>query len=73
MGKDSRYYQTAVQIIGSIGEVVLFFSGFFLGKEAFVAAFILITVRIAFKLLVSEFMYRRMKAVVREESSGRNG
>ena len=69
MKKDSRYYQTAVQIIGSVGEIVLFFSGFFLGKEAFVAAGILITIRIGFKLLVSDFMYRRMKAVVREESN----
>lgn len=71
--KNSRYYQTAVQVVGSVGEVILFFSGFFLGKEAFAAAFILIILRIAFKLMVSEFMYRRMKAVVREESSGKDG
>jgi hypothetical protein len=57
-----------VQIIGSVGEVILFFSGFFLGKGAFITAFVLVLLRITVKITVSEFMYRRMKAVVREES-----
>lgn len=30
--KSSRFYQTAVQTVGSVGEVVLFLCGFFLGK-----------------------------------------
>ena len=68
--KTSRHYQTAVQIIGSLGEIILFFSGFLLGKEMFYAAAILVAVRIVFKISVSELMYKRMRAVVREESKG---
>ena len=68
--KNSRFYQTWTQIIGSISEMVLFFSGFFLGKEMFVAALILVFLRVVSKFTISELMYRRMKAVVREENNG---
>jgi hypothetical protein len=66
--KSSKHYQRLVQVIGSIGEIILFFSGFLLGKGIFVAAFLLVMLRIVFKVSVSELVYRRMKAVVREES-----
>lgn len=57
-----------VQIVGSVSEIILFFSGFFLGKQMFVIAAALMVVKIISKLSISELMYRRMKAVVREES-----
>lgn len=67
--KSSRSYQTLVQMIGSVGEIILFLSGFFLGKEMFITAFIFIIIRIIHKLIISELMYRRMKSVIREESN----
>lgn len=62
----SRKIQTAVQCVGSAGEVVLFLAGYFLGTKAFVAAIVLILLRIAIKLTVSELMYRRQGAVIKE-------
>ena len=64
--KPSRYYQNLAQLIGSISEVVLFLSGFFLGKEMFIAAVILMVLRIGSKIVISEFMYKRMQAVIAE-------
>ena len=67
--KSSRSYQTAVQTVGSVGEVVLFLCGFFLGKGMFYTALIFLIVRIVHKLVISELMYRRMKCVVNEETN----
>jgi len=67
--KSSRFYQTAVQMVGSVGEIILFLCGFFLGKGMFVTAVIFLVIRILHKLVISELMYRRMKSVVREEST----
>lgn len=72
MRKKSRYYQNWVQTVGSVSEIVLFFSGFFLGKEAFVVAFTLLLIRVVGKLLISELMYKRMQSVVYEESNENN-
>lgn len=71
--KKSRYYQTLVQVVGSFGDVVLFFSGWLMGKEYLLFALILILLRIGFKITVSELMYRRMKAVIREETKNEKG
>jgi hypothetical protein len=65
--KSSRFYQTSVQAVGSISEVILFLMGFFLGKEMFITALIFLVFRIGHKLLISELMYRRSITVVREE------
>lgn len=62
----SRKLQTAVQVIGSTGEIVLFMAGFFLGSKAFVAAGVLILLRIVIKLAMSELMFRRHRAVIKE-------
>jgi hypothetical protein len=70
--KSSRFYQTSVQVVGSISEIVLFLSGFFLGKEMFITAAVFLVLRMSQKILVSELMYRRSKAVVREEVSNKN-
>lgn len=66
--KSSRFYQNFVQMVGSVGEIVLFLSGFFLGKEMFITAATFLIARIIHKLVISELMYRRMKSVIREES-----
>jgi len=68
--KSSRFYQNAVQMIGSVGEVILFLCGFFLGKEMFITAIIFLIIRILHKITISELMYRRMKSVLREENKG---
>jgi len=65
--KSSRFYQTVIQLIGSVGEVILFLCGFFLGKEMFVTAFVFLVLRISHKIVISELMYRRSITVVREE------
>ena len=62
----SRKIQTAVQVVGSTGEIVLFLAGFFLGSKAFTAAAILICARIIIKLGMSELMYRRQQLIIRE-------
>lgn len=69
--RSSRFYQNAVQIVGSASEVILFLSGFFLGKGCLAVAMILLAMRIANKITVSELMYRRMRAVVREEGGAK--
>ena len=66
--KPSRFYQNIVQMVGSVGEIILFLCGFFLGKEMFFTAIAFLIIRIVHKLAISELMYRRMKSVVREES-----
>jgi len=55
------------QIVGSVSEVVLFFSGFFLGRSMFIIAAILVLFRIVSKISMSELMYNRMKAIFKEE------
>ena len=65
--KSSRFYQTTLQAVGSVGEVILFLMGFFLGKEMFITALIFLAVKICHKIVISELMYRRSILVVREE------
>jgi hypothetical protein len=57
------------QIVGSASEIILFLSGFFLGKELIVIAVSLFAARMLTKILISELMYKRMKAVIREETN----
>jgi len=64
--KSSRYYQTTAQIVGSGSEIILFLSGFFLGKSMFIIALSLIVLRLISKVVMSELMYKRMKAIILE-------
>lgn len=64
--KSSRFYQTSVQVVGSVAEIILFLSGFFLGKEMFGTAFIFLIIRMIHKVIMSELMFRRAKSVIRE-------
>lgn len=68
--KPSRYYQTAAQIVGSTSEIILFFSGFFLGKAMFITAAVLLVLRIANKAAISELLYKRLQATIREGKTG---
>lgn len=65
--KSSRFYQTTLQIVGSVGEIILFLCGFFLGKDMIITALIFLAVRVIHKVVISELMYRRSITVVREE------
>ena len=69
--KTSRSYQTLIQILGSVSEVILFLGGFFLGKKMFVTAVIFLILRMTHKIVMSELMYRRSLLVVREEVNGK--
>jgi len=70
--KSSRFYQNCIQVIGSVGEIVLFLSGFFLGKGMIGAAVGLLIFRMAHKIVISELMYRRSKVVVTEGLEKKN-
>ena len=70
--KSSRYYQNLVQIVGASSEIVLFLSGFFLGKAMFVTALILLLLRLVGKITISELMYKRMQAILFEGNKGIN-
>jgi hypothetical protein len=67
MKRSSRFYQTCIQVIGSVSEVLLFLGGFFLGKDMVTTAIIFLILRMSHKIVISELMYRRSKLVVREE------
>ena len=64
--KSSRHYQNWAQLVGTASEFVLFFSGFFLGKEMFIIAAMLMGFRVASKFIMSELMYKRMQAILFE-------
>lgn len=64
--KSSRYYQSVLQVIGMGGEVLLFLSGVFVGKGETLIAICFLILKMANKYLVSDLMYRRHQALLRE-------
>ena len=60
-----------VQTIGSSAEIILFLGGFFMGKSMFIIAFGLLALRIISKIAISEFMYKRMEAQIKEGKTGK--
>ena len=46
--------------------ICLFFSGYFLGKERFIVALVLLAVQVGSRYAVSELMYMRQRATIRE-------
>ena len=68
--KPSKVYQRWIQIIGRGSDVLLFFSAYFLGKEKFIAALTLLILKLIIGYISSELVYKRMKAVIREENNG---
>ena len=71
--KKSRKIQTALQVVGSVGEIVLFLAGFFLGSKAFITAVTLIVARMVIKVVMSELMYRRQQVIIDEGFERANG
>lgn len=67
MLRPSKFYQRWLQLVSRGSDILLFFMGYFLGKEVFWAALIFLVAKIAIGFTVSELMYKRMRAVVREE------
>lgn len=65
----SRRIQTWVQIVGCAGELFLFFSGYMVAIGEWYGAAALVCGRIAIKLAISELMYRRNRANIRECTS----
>lgn len=64
--KKSKYYQNALQLVGLGGEVLLFLSGVFLGKGQIATAVVFLILKMANKYTVSELMYKRHQALLRE-------
>ena len=65
--RSSRFYQNCLQFVARTGEVAMFISGIFLGKEQYFTALIIFSIRIVIGTTTSELMYKRMQAVTREE------
>lgn len=65
--RTSRFYQKWLQIVSRGSDLLLFLMGYFLGKEVFWAALVFLVAKLAVGFTVSELMYKRMQAVVREE------
>lgn len=69
--RSSRFYQRWLQLVSRGSDVLLFLMGYCLGKEVFWAALVFLAAKLAVGFTVSELMYKRMKAVVREENNER--
>lgn len=65
--KPSRYYQKWLQLVSRGSDVLLFLMGWTLGKEMFVISMCFLGVKILVGFTVSELMYKRMQAVVKEK------
>lgn len=64
--KSSRYYQNWLQIVSRGSAIFLFFSGYFLGKELFVIASILLLIQLGIGFSISELMYKRLQSTIKE-------
>ena len=62
----SRKIQTAIQVVGATGDVVLFLAGYFMGTGQIVPAVGAMAYKVCTKLVISELMYRRQQLVIRE-------
>lgn len=70
MKKTSRFYQNWLQIISRSSTTCLFFSAYFLSKERFAVAIGLLVFQLITGYIISELMYLRSRAVIREETNG---
>lgn len=64
--RSSKYYQRWLQLVSCGSAICLFFSAYFLGKERFAVALILLIVQVGSRYAVSELMYMRQHATIRE-------
>ena len=61
-----RKLQTAVQVTGTLGEIAMFFMGYFSGMKVWWAMGLVLGVRIIIKLVTSELMFHRQRANLEE-------
>ena len=54
--------QLAVQVVGSLGEIAMFFMGFAAAKSAWGGMVALLITRIAIKITTSQLMFHRQRA-----------
>lgn len=66
MMRPSKFYQGWLQLVSRGSDVLLFMMGYFLGKEIFWAALLFLAAKVVVGFTVSELMYKRMQAVVKE-------
>jgi len=64
--KPSKYYQKLLQVTSRGSDIILFFVGYFLGREQFIAAALLLLLRLASGYVISELVYKRLQASIRE-------
>jgi predicted permease len=64
--KSSKYYQKWLQFIARFSDIVLFLSGFFLGKEIMSIAILMLIFKIIMGYTSSELVYKRLKASIEE-------
>jgi len=71
--KSSRFYQNGLQVVGRLSTVTLFLCGFYLGREAWIPALVLLFAKLGSGFLTSELMYKRLQSVVKEGQETRDG
>jgi len=65
--KSSNYYQKWLQVVSRGSDVLLFMMGYTLGRKEFWAALMFLVLKLIIGFTVSQLMYRRLQAVVKEE------
>jgi hypothetical protein len=68
--KPSRCYQNQLQLVARGSTIFLFLSGFFLSKDNFCAASVLLVVNLYTGYLISKLRFRRSEAVIEEVKEG---
>jgi len=64
---NSRQIQNLIHIVGAVNSLVLFLSGFYAGKNEWIKFLVFVICYLVLTRVQSELMYRRQKAVIREE------
>ena len=65
--RSSKFYQKWLQLVGRGSDVLLFLMGYSLGKGMFLTALSFLAVKLVIGFTVSQLVYKRMQAVVKEE------
>jgi hypothetical protein len=64
--KPSRHYQKWLQFVSRFSDIVLFLSGYFLGKELLLVALLMLAFKLIIGFVSSELVYKRLKASIEE-------
>lgn len=68
--RPSKFYQRWLQVTSRGSTACLFFSAYLLGREEFVIALVLLAFQLISGYVISELMYGRLQAVVKEGNIG---